>query len=140
MKPASESHANVDALAAALSSLCLVHCLLWPLLLLALPALALAVHAGFLAGAAFHWALLATALPVSGWALYAGLGRHRDLAPAALAVLGFAIMAAGALAHGHELLEAVLTVAGGLLVASAHWRNWRLAHPGALPGADDQPA
>lgn len=124
----SDPRAGADALAAALSGLCLVHCLLWPLLLLALPALALTVHGGLLQGAGFHWGVLVAALPVSGWALYLGFGRHHDLWPALLALAGFVVMAAGAIAHGHGAPEAWLSVIGGLLVVVAHWRNWRRGH------------
>jgi hypothetical protein len=34
-------------------------------------------------------------------------------------------MAGGALSHDMGLQEQLLTVAGGLVVALAHWRNWK---------------
>jgi hypothetical protein len=112
----------LDAAAAALSSLCLLHCLLLPLTLALAPALAGSVlHSPLW----LHWALLALAAPVSTYALWRGAELHGDPLPWRLAALGFAMMAAGALAHGSAPAEALLTVAGGLVVAAAHWRNFR---------------
>lgn len=117
--------ARLDAAAAALSSLCLVHCLLLPL------GLGLAPVISGLSGNALHgplwlhWALLALAAPVSVYALWRGIESHGDALPWRLAALGFAMMAAGALAHGLTPAEQLLTVAGGLTVAAAHWRNFR---------------
>ena len=54
-----------------------------------------------------------------------GVGVHHSHLPWALAALGFAMMAAGAYAHGLGPVESVLTVVGGLVVALAHWRNWK---------------
>jgi hypothetical protein len=116
---------RLDAAAAALSSLCLVHCLLLPL------GLGLAPVISGLSGEALHgpnwvhWALLALAAPVSVYALWRGLDVHGDPLPWRLAALGFAMMAAGALAHGLSPAEQLLTVAGGVVVAAAHWRNFR---------------
>ena len=44
---------------------------------------------------------------------------------ALLAAFGFILMAAGALAHGLGPIEPTLTVMGGMIVAFAHWRNWK---------------
>ncbi|MGQ5702630.1 MerC domain-containing protein [Sandaracinobacteroides sp. A072] len=115
-----------DGLAAALSSLCLLHCLLMPLGVGLLPLFA-GLSADALEGPEWlHWALLLMALPFSIHALWKGLENHGRPAPARMAALGFTLMAAGALAHGHHLLEQLLTVGGGLMIAWAHWRNWKL--------------
>ena len=112
-----------DGLAALLSSICLVHCMALPLAAAALPSLALAPGAHSLW---LHVLLLAVALPVSAAALLSGWRAHGRAVPAALAALGFAVMAAAVALHGAG--EAALTVAGGLVVAAAHLRNRRLAH------------
>jgi len=117
--------AQLDGAAAALSSLCLVHCLLLPV------GLGLAPVVSGLSGANVHgpewvhWALLALAAPVSVYALWRGMAFHGDHWPWKFAALGFALMAAGAMAHDAGPIEQVLTVMGGLIVAFAHWRNWR---------------
>jgi hypothetical protein len=114
----------LDAAGAALSSLCLVHCLALPLLALLMPAaVALGGHAhGDDHG--LHLLFVALALPVSLLAFRRGLRLHDEKGPLMLALAGFALMLAGAFAHG--LSVQLLTVCGGLLVAGAHLRNWRL--------------
>jgi hypothetical protein len=116
---------NGDATAAALSSLCLLHCLLLPVVLTLLP-LAGMHGTGHHHGPAWvHWGLLALAIPFSVQALRRGFRRHGDHGPWRLAAVGFALVAVGALAHEWAPMEQLLTVAGGLMVAGAHWWNWR---------------
>ncbi len=117
----------LDGAAAALSSLCLLHCLLLPLGLGLAPAL---LGLGDAHGPVWlHWALLVLAAPVSILALKRGHDLHGDGLPWKLAALGFGLMAAGALVHDMGPAEQILTVAGGLIVAAAHWRNWKARHP-----------
>jgi hypothetical protein len=119
-----ETEDTLDGAAAALSSLCLLHCLLLPLGLALAPALNGLVD-GLLHGPVWvHWALLLLAAPVSVYALWRGVAAHGDSRPWKIALAGFLMMAGGALAHGIMPLEPLLTVAGGLVVALAHWRNW----------------
>ena len=114
---------RLDGIAALLSSLCLLHCLALPLLLVTVPILS--QFADSLHGPGWlHWVLIGFALPASALALWRGLRRHHDHSPLCIAAVGFALMAAGALSHGHGALEPLLTVAGGLVVAAAHLRNW----------------
>ncbi len=119
---------SLDAAGAALSSLCLVHCLALPLLALALPtALGAATHHHG-DDLLLHLLLIGAALPVSLLAFRRGLRRHGHALPLALGGTGFALMLAGALVHGAAVQ--VLTVAGGLMVAGGHLLNWR-ARPAA---------
>jgi hypothetical protein len=116
---------SVDGAAAALSSLCLLHCLLLPLGLGLAPALS-GLSGEALHGPIWvHWALLALAAPVSVYALWRGVETHGDGRPWKLALAGFLLMALGAWLHGQAPLEQLLTVLGGLMVAFAHWRNWK---------------
>ncbi len=118
--------ASLDGTAAVMSSLCLVHCLLLPLALALSPMLAAGVADELMHGPVWvHWLLIALAAPVSVYALWRGAQLHRNRYPWMLALLGFVLMAAGALAHGLGAIEAVLTVVGGVIVAFAHWRNWK---------------
>jgi MerC mercury resistance protein len=118
--------ADDDRLAAGLSSLCLLHCLALPLALALLPAFADSPLGAAHSPHWVHWALIAVALPFSLSALRRGYIGHGNLAPALIAGGGFALVTAGALLHGAGPSEQLLTVAGGLLVAAAHWRNWRM--------------
>jgi hypothetical protein len=120
-----EKDGSIDAAAAALSSLCLLHCLLLPLGLGLAPALS-GLSGDWLHGPVWlHWVLLAVAAPFSVYALWRGMEAHGDSRPWKLALTGFLLMACGALLHGRVPFEQLLTVAGGIVVALAHWRNWK---------------
>ncbi|GAA0740053.1 MerC domain-containing protein [Sphingomonas sp. ABOLD] len=112
---------RLDGLGICASALCLLHCLVLPLLLAALPALAarLGPHDSL------HWLVLAIALPTGAIALGGGWRRHRAAAPLILGVIGLASLAAGVALPMRELFETGLTVAGSLLLAGAHLANWR---------------
>lgn len=117
---------QLDGVAALLSSLCLLHCLLLPVLLVMAPALFGTLLPGLHGPEWLHWAFILVALPFSLHALLKGHALHHQPLPMLLAALGFVAMAAGAMAHGQPLAERWLTVGGGLAVAIAHWINWRL--------------
>jgi len=120
------SNADHDRLAAGLSSLCLLHCVALPIVLGLLPAIASgpleALHGPDWA----HWALIVLAVPFSLAALRKGMMRHANPVPAIAALAGFGLVAMGALLHGAGAMEQLATVSGGLVIAAAHWRNWRL--------------
>lgn len=112
---------SVDGWAAFLSSLCLVHCLAFPVAAALLPGLIpydAANHSHLT-----HWLMLLVALPFSLFALWHGHRHHASRTPTIIALPGLLAMAAGASIHGP--VEQALTVGGGLLVAWAHWLNWR---------------
>ena len=114
----------VERTAIGASLLCLVHCIGLPLLLALLPALsqALAVPESV------HLWLLALAVPSAAIALGTGYRQHGAPELPVLGGSGLALMAAGALLVPGDRAETVLTVAGGLLLVSAHIGNWRLRH------------
>lgn len=116
-----------DSLAIGASTLCLIHCLALPILIVAVPTLAT-----FLAlPEAFHLWAFALAVPTSLLAMAAGRRRHGQRRPVLLAAVGLALLGAGALLV-EGAAETVLTVAGGLTLAVAHALNWRA--PMRCPG------
>ena len=113
----------MDAGAMLISGLCLVHCLALPLLLALLPLAA----ASFVADEHFHRWLLLAIVPVSALALVSGCRRHRSLrvllcGAAAVTLLVFAAYG-NAMVGLSPLGESILTIAGGLLLATAHFIN-----------------
>lgn len=113
-----------DVSAIALSSLCLVHCLALPLLAAALPLLGVWAE-----DARVHFAFVIVAAPLTSYALWRA-DRHRRL-PLALRVLaafGLLGLLAGALGWPRESWEIPTTVAGSLMLASAHLWNWSRYH------------
>ncbi|MCX7677378.1 MAG: MerC domain-containing protein [Alteraurantiacibacter sp.] len=112
---------RLDRVGVLLSCLCLVHCLLGLVLVAAL-----GVGATFLLDPAIHKVGLLLATLVAGAAIGIGAVRHRRPWPFLVAVTGLSFMA-GAVAVGHGLEEAVLTVIGVVLVAAGHILNLRKA-------------
>lgn len=110
-----------DGFAVCASFTCMAHCLLLPLLLAALPALADRLDPG----ESFHIVVLLLAVPTSAFALIGGWRRHRASVPLAVGSAGLALMAAGIAFSSREAIETALTVAGSLLLAGAHVANWR---------------
>ena len=105
-----------------LSGLCAVHCVLGLVIVSFL-----GLGGGVLLAPSIHRIGLALAVTIGALALGAGFARHSRSAPLLLGVLGLSLMAA-ALAVGHGLGEAVLTIGGVGIVAIAHLWNLRAAH------------
>jgi len=112
---------RLDHAGVLLSGLCAVHCVLGIVLVSIL-----GLGGGVLLAPAIHEAGLALAILVGMVTLGLGVLRHGQIAPLIIGAFGIALMAA-ALAVGHGVGEAVLTIAGVALVAFAHIRNLRHA-------------
>lgn len=104
-----------------LSGLCAVHCVAG-LLLVSL----LGLGGGLLLAPEIHEIGLAIAVAVGLLSLGVGVLRHGRPGPLLIGLAGLGLMA-GALAAGHGVPEALLTIAGVSLVAMAHLRNLRHA-------------
>ncbi|CAD5248429.1 conserved membrane hypothetical protein [Alteromonas sp. 38] len=115
-----------DKTAIALSMLCVVHCLLLPVLLLLLPPLA-----GVLAldDELFHKTLLFFVVPISVIALMMGYFYHRNHTMLLVGGVGLSLLIL-AVVLGHDVLgeygEVALTVIGSSFIAFSHIRNLRL--------------
>ena len=123
----SESVSRVwaDRAAIGLSGLCALHCLLLPVALTLAPSIA-----GMgVADEAFHVWMIVFVVPISIYALFAGCNKHREYSVLALGGVGLAVLISAPLL-GHDVLgevgERVVTLAGALLVAASHVRNFRL--------------
>ena len=112
---------TLDALAVCASAVCMVHCLVLPLLLAALP-----MFAGWLdPGESVHRIILAFAVPTSAVALLGGWRMHHARGPVLSGVLGLALMTIGIVFAGRPALETAFSVTGSLMLAFAHIANWR---------------
>ena len=111
-----------DGTAVGASLLCLIHCLLLPLVIALFPALG-----GLIAlPEILHVLLFAAAVPVSALAIMAGYRRHGAMLPGSIAVAGLVLIGIGALAGLPLLIETSVTVAGSLALALGHLWNWRI--------------
>jgi len=112
-----------DLIAAALSGLCVVHCIATPLLL-ALGSSGLLL--GVFSSEWFHYLMLLPISAMLAWSLPGGWCIHRSKAPFALGLGGFLLLIASLFA-GHDA-EAALAVIGSLLLIGAHLYNRKLLH------------
>ncbi len=113
---------NLDAAGIGLASLCIIHCLALPLLIAALPMLLELLDLP----EAFHLGMVLLALPLSGFALVRGFGRHHRVAAPAIGFGGLSLMLAAVALAPDEASETFLTVCGSALLVTAHIANWRL--------------
>ena len=117
---------TADIAGVILSQLCLVHCLLLPVLVGALPSLS---HSDHLGGELFHLTVLCLATPVAAFALLQGYRKHRNSRPAVFGTAALLILWAvfGVEETINHDLVAAFNVMGGLMMAYAHWQNWTLS-------------
>lgn len=111
----------IDGFAICASSLCMIHCVGLPLLFALLPMVAARIDPG----ESFHLAMLAIAVPTSLFALVQGWLRGGSVRLLIIGAIGLSAMAVGALWAKSDVAEAMWTVAGSLVLAGAHWMNWR---------------
>jgi hypothetical protein len=108
-----------DRLGVLISGLCMVHCVAGLFLIGVL-----GLGGGVLLNPAIHRFGLVAAFVVGLFTIGTGALRHGHRLPLALGTTGLALMAA-AIASDHGTSEALLTISGVVLVASAHIVNMR---------------
>ncbi|AUJ69249.1 MULTISPECIES: MerC domain-containing protein [unclassified Pseudoalteromonas] len=111
-----------DKAAIGLSMLCLVHCLILPLLLFVLPPLAGLLT---LSDEAFHEWLLIAVLPISVLALGFGYLRHKSGLVVGMGLVGCTFLVLATIL-GEQRGETLFTVLGSMLITYAHLRNYAL--------------
>jgi hypothetical protein len=103
------------------SVLCAVHCAIVPIIITSLPLLGL----GFLANPFFEWGMITLALLIGIYAIGPSYFRtHRKPLPLLLLIIGFLIIIGGHL-FIKSWREAIIVPIGGLLIATAHFFNFR---------------
>ena len=115
----------MDRVAISASALCMLHCLVTPLLLVAIPIISSTIVADEL----FHKILVVFVMPVSFIALFIGCHRHRDRLVLVIGSLGLVSLVSIAFV-GHDLFgefgEKVGTVISGMILMLGHIRNYYL--------------
>jgi len=116
---------TIDKFAISLSGVCLMHCLLAPVLVTLTPIFTLSAVAEDIL---FHQLMLWIVLPTSMVALFLGCRKHRLFSIAATGLLGILILVIVAF-FGHEFFgsvaEKIATSIGGLILAGSHYLNYR---------------
>ena len=120
----------VDRMAVSLSLLCLMHCLVMPLLLIALPSLAISVFAS----ENVHLWLVYAVIPSSLFALGMGCRQHRRGLFLLIGLAGLSLLTLGILVEHigwDHAFEQLFTAAGAILIALAHVLNFRACRKSA---------
>jgi MerC mercury resistance protein len=122
------TYINLDKLGMLLSSLCAIHCVLTPLIILSVPMMA----RYYLAHPYFHGIFAGLILPVGVAAFVSGYRHHHNAKVFWLGIPGLLIVSvAPILVHnfgfvrGFPFNETTIMVAGSVLVIWAHWLNRR---------------
>ena len=113
---------TLDRFGMILSVICLIHCLITPLLLISLPILA----RYYLAHPMFHLMIALLIVPVGLMAFYSGYKHHRNKTVLLLGIPGLFIIAAiPYLVHEmhYPIPEAIVMTLGSVMMLSAHWIN-----------------
>lgn len=116
-----------------MAAVCAVHCLLTPILVIALPIIATSVFVH----EDFHLWMILLVLPTTSFAVFMGCRKHKDRWVAILSVIGLSVLVVSLvyerMHHAAHIgvvepthAEAWFNTLGGLLLASAHVRNYRL--------------
>jgi len=104
-----------------LSATCIIHCLLTPVAIIAIPTLAnLGASEELL-----HLLFAIFAIPVAAFSLWCGYKQHRVIQPIFYAVPGISFLWIAMELHEPHWLESVVTGIGGILIISAHVLNHR---------------
>lgn len=115
-----------DRSAITLSTLCMVHCLVLPIILVLLPTL---TSIAFLSDERFHSWLVYGVIPVSAFAVASGYFYHRNWFVPLVTLMGMSILVLVALL-GHAVFgdkgEVALSVIGSILVAYGHIKNVKI--------------
>jgi hypothetical protein len=117
----SKAGSKLDSVGMTASVLCAIHCATVPLLITTLPLLGL----GFLANPWLEWSMIIFALFIGTYAIGSSYFRvHHRILPICFLIIGFLIIVAGHLfiTTWHE---AIVIPIGGLLIATAHFFNYR---------------
>ncbi len=122
---------HLDIYATGMATLCLLHCLALPFLAAALPFSVYLIDNHW-----FHQLIVLLAAPATLWIISSA--RPSGLFTAT-ALCGLALLLLGAFVEALELYEEPLTVAGSVLLGSAHLWRW-LRHRSAASDAEDETA
>ena len=114
-------HSKLDHIGMTASTLCALHCAVVPLMLTFLPLAGL----GFLTNPLFEWGMITLALLLGVSSIFMGyLRTHRRGLPLLLLLIGFALIILGHV-YLQTWAEAIVVPAGGLIIALAHFLNYK---------------
>lgn len=109
----------LDVMGFSASFLCAIHCMLMPLVL----SFGL-VGLSWLESPIVEWTFILSSLVLASWSLLGSLPHHHNKRPLVIAAIGFAVIIG---VHFFEdVVGHFIAAIGGVLIAYAHYLNWRL--------------
>ena len=114
-----------DSLAMGLSTACAIHCLFAPTLII----FSYGISTFSLESELVHYAIVALAVPISSIALAIGYRNHKKASYAILGIVGLSVLILAVILGENllsELGEQLVTLAGSILVAFSHFKNYRI--------------
>ncbi len=115
----------IDKVAISISSLCVAHCLIFPVMVVLIPSLSVLG----LTSESFHFWMIVTVIPSSIYALAIGCKKHAQISICLIGALGLSCLIFAFLL-GADILgergEKVLTLFGAIHIAMAHIKNFKL--------------
>ena len=113
-----------DSLAMGLSTACAIHCFFAPTLII----FSYGISTFSLESELVHYAIVALAVPISSIALAIGYRNHKKASYAILGIVGLSVLILAVILGENllsELGEQLVTLAGSILVAFSHFKNYR---------------
>ena len=157
----SRFHGWLDHLAIGMAAVCAIHCLFAPTLIMLLPIIATT----FIVHQDFHLWMIFLVLPTTGFAIFMGCRNHKDRVVVALSSIGLSVLLFALInermhyanmigkSDSSEVCEVCapdtdgysmpvragvwLNAIGGIFLASAHIRNFRLCRKSSCCHGDD---
>ena len=112
-----------DRIAITLSSICVIHCIAFPIIASLIPIFTTTLHHGHAMHEFwFHQFILIFILPFSIIAIVAGYHRHKQILPVVIASIGLTILVFTALFAGQFIANHILPHEGEK-VLTINWRN-----------------
>ena len=114
-----------DSLAMGLSTACAIHCFFAPTLII----FSYGISTFSLESELVHYAIVALAVPISSIALAIGYRNHKKASYAILGIVGLSVLILAVILGENllsELGEQLVTLAGSILVAFSHFKNYRI--------------
>ena len=116
---------TLDKFGILLSGVCMLHCLIAPVIVTLVPILSLNILVEDLL---FHTLMLWLVLPTSCIALFLGCRKHKKISILATGIIGMSILIVVAL-FGHDIFgetgEKIIITIGGIIIALSHYLNFR---------------
>ena len=113
-----------DSLAMGLSTACVIHCFFAPTLII----FSYGISTFSIESELVHYAIVALAVPISSIALTIGYRNHKKASYLIIGIVGLSVLILAVILGENslsELGEQLVTLAGSILVAFSHFKNYR---------------